>query len=323
MFGGTSSGSDSVQHPSRARASTAARGMSQKTQERPRHASLSCLEFIEETRKFYLRGTKKTEAQDHGSHGDTSAIQDADSGTNIVGKNPSTEETGSPSPSIGGHNQPTLEPRGGLGWGGRTPLSNEEEVSHALRAVDDCSDCVSSEAVGQTVATATSGLHQSRNLWNTGSLLRLDTPVRSLAYLTHRDGSGAHQGLTSWPFDSPDEARLMRYYITDISRRFDLCDPERHFALVVPWRAACCPPLLNAAFALSARCLSRTTSYDAFIANRYYQRCLSNLIPMLGDQDALNNQDLFAAIILLRSLEEIEGECFSCVLTLLLSGANG
>ena len=206
--------------------------MSQKTHERPRHASLSCLEFIDETRKFYLRGTKKTEAQDHGSHSDTSAIQDADSDTNIVGKNPSTEETGSPSPSIGGHNQPTLEPRGGLGWGGRTPLSNEEEVSHALRAVDDCSDCVSSEAVGQTVATATSGLHQSRNLWNTGSLLRLDTPVRSLAYLTHRDGSGAHQGLTSWPFDSPDEARLMRYYITDISRRFDLCDPERAAAHV-------------------------------------------------------------------------------------------
>jgi hypothetical protein len=100
----------------------------------------------------------------------------------------------------------------------------------------------------------------------------------------------------------------MRYFIEKIARRFDLCDPERHFALVVPWRAAFCPPLLDAALALSARCLSRTSDFDSYISNRYYQRCLNALISTLGIADALKNQDLFAAVVLLRTLEEIDGE---------------
>ncbi|RSL77757.1 hypothetical protein CEP51_008785 [Fusarium floridanum] len=116
-----------------------------------------------------------------------------------------------------------------------------------------------------------------------------------------------YHDISVWPLKDPTEAKLMRYFIEKIARRFDLCDPERHFALVVPWRAAFCPPLLDAALALSARCLSRTTDFDSYISNRYYQRCLNSLISTLGIADALKNQDLFAAVVLLRTLEEIDG----------------
>ncbi|KAK7408209.1 hypothetical protein QQX98_009618 [Neonectria punicea] len=45
---------------------------------------------------------------------------------------------------------------------------------------------------------------------------------------------------------------------------------------------------------------------DAYVSDRYHQRCLNSLVPMLGDPDALLDQDLFAAIVILRTLEEIE-----------------
>ncbi|KAJ3534078.1 hypothetical protein NM208_g7694 [Fusarium decemcellulare] len=119
--------------------------------------------------------------------------------------------------------------------------------------------------------------------------------------------SSVYRSISVWPLKDPVEARLMRYFIEKVARGFDLCDPERHFALVVPWRAAYCPPLLDAALALSARYLSRTTDFDSYISNRYYQRCLNSLISTLGIADSLKNQDLFAAVVLLRTLEEIDG----------------
>lgn len=120
-------------------------------------------------------------------------------------------------------------------------------------------------------------------------------------------GASVYRNVSAWPFKDPAEAKLMRYFIEKVARRFDLCDPDRHFALVVPWRAAFCPPLLDASLALSARCLSRTTDFDPLISNRYYQRCLKALIPTFEIADALKNQDLFAAVVLLRTLEEIDG----------------
>ncbi|KAJ4259547.1 hypothetical protein NW762_007476 [Fusarium torreyae] len=120
-------------------------------------------------------------------------------------------------------------------------------------------------------------------------------------------GAPVYRNISVWPLKDPVEAKLMRYFIEKIARRFDLCDPQRNFALVVPWRAAFCPPLLDAALALSARCLSRTTDFDTYTSNRYYQRCLNSLISTLEVADALKNQDLFAAVVLLRTLEEIDG----------------
>lgn len=109
-----------------------------------------------------------------------------------------------------------------------------------------------------------------------------------------------------WPLPDHEEAFLLRYFVQKMSRNFDMTDPQRHFRTVVPQRAATCPTLLNAIFALSSRHLSRTGQYDPLISNKYHQECLKHLIPMLDDANAVLDENLLASTIILRHLEEIE-----------------
>ena len=109
-----------------------------------------------------------------------------------------------------------------------------------------------------------------------------------------------------WPLSDPEEATLLRYFVEKLSRNFDLTDPLRHFRTVVPQRAATCPTLLNAIFALSSRHLSRTGQYDPLVSNKYHKECLKHLIPMLDDANAVLDENLLASTIILRYLEEIE-----------------
>ena len=109
-----------------------------------------------------------------------------------------------------------------------------------------------------------------------------------------------------WPLSDREEARLLRYFVEQVARNFDLTDPQRHFRAVVPQRAATCPTLLNAIFALSARHLSRLGDYDPLISNRYQQECLKHLIPMLDDSAAILDENLLASTVILRHIEEIE-----------------
>ncbi|MCJ1474258.1 hypothetical protein MMC13_002916 [Lambiella insularis] len=109
-----------------------------------------------------------------------------------------------------------------------------------------------------------------------------------------------------WPLPSIEEAKLMRYFVDHLAVWFDLCDPLRHFALVIPQRAAICPPLLYAIFAVSARHLNRISTYDPYAADRYYEKCLSHLTNMMNDEAASMDENLLAATVILRWLEEIE-----------------
>lgn len=118
-----------------------------------------------------------------------------------------------------------------------------------------------------------------------------------------------------WPLRDLEQAKLMRHYIDNIAPFLDLCDLKRHFALVVPHRAASCPPLLNAIFAASARHLSRVAGAKAWIADNYHSECLKSLIPLLNDSAALKDENLLAAMIILRQHEEFEctlGNNHSC-----------
>jgi len=98
----------------------------------------------------------------------------------------------------------------------------------------------------------------------------------------------------------------MRYYIENVALNFDLCDAVRHFQLVVPQRAAVCPILLNAIYAVSARHLSRLSTFDELVSNKYQQQCIEHLIPMLSDDAAVMDENLLAAMVILRYLEEVE-----------------
>lgn len=108
-----------------------------------------------------------------------------------------------------------------------------------------------------------------------------------------------------WPLPQ-HEAHLLRHFVEHLAASFDLCDDARHFATVVPQRAAVCPTLLNAVLASSARHLSRISTYDLFISDQYHQKCLNHLIPMLSDHAAIMDENLLAATVILRFLEEIE-----------------
>ncbi|KAI9150733.1 hypothetical protein HJFPF1_10509 [Paramyrothecium foliicola] len=109
-----------------------------------------------------------------------------------------------------------------------------------------------------------------------------------------------------YPLTQPHEVQLMAYYLEYMCTWFDLCDSRRHFANEVPPRAAACPTLLNAIFALSSRHLSLSARYDPYAADRYHQECLKYLTTISNDSSALMNDDLLAATILLRTLEELD-----------------
>jgi hypothetical protein len=84
-----------------------------------------------------------------------------------------------------------------------------------------------------------------------------------------------------------------------------MCDQQRRFAVVVPYRAASCPPLLNALFATAARHMSRDWRGHPYIADQYHQKCLALLIPLLNDSTSLLDENLLAVAVILRFHEEI------------------
>lgn len=118
------------------------------------------------------------------------------------------------------------------------------------------------------------------------------------------------------------EAVLIRYFVETLAPWFDLCDPENHFAAVVPHRARTCPPLLNAIFTASARHLTRLQKYKRPVgvqwneyylpdltsetAIQYHNECISNLIESSNDPEQLHNENLLAAATILRWHEEVD-----------------
>lgn len=158
------------------------------------------------------------------------------------------------------------------------------------------------------------GQHSGENAFDLDSQAPLTSTLAAQAGDAGLPGSAWQLPLSPyvekavWPLLDKGEAMLFRYYCTHLARNFDLLDPQRHFRNIVPQRAATCPILLNAIFALSARHLSRIGEYDALVSNKYYEMCLQRLIPLLDDSanEAILDENLLAAHVILRHLEEIE-----------------
>ncbi|KAL5121490.1 hypothetical protein ACEQ8H_000562 [Pleosporales sp. CAS-2024a] len=108
-----------------------------------------------------------------------------------------------------------------------------------------------------------------------------------------------------WPLEHEQEAMLLQHYIENVALFFDMVDNECHFGVHVVQRAKKNSTLMNAILALSARQLSRTTNFDPYIADAYYQRCFDTLIPALNENVAIKEESLLAATIILRLLEEM------------------
>ncbi|CDM27176.1 transcriptional regulator family: Fungal Specific TF [Penicillium roqueforti] len=109
-----------------------------------------------------------------------------------------------------------------------------------------------------------------------------------------------------WPLRDPEEARLLRHFVEKVAPFFDCTDRQQHFAIHIPYRARRCETLFNAILAMSARHLNRTTGFDPFVSDNYYQACLEKLIPALDDHGVTMDDDLLAATVILRLLEEFD-----------------
>lgn len=109
---------------------------------------------------------------------------------------------------------------------------------------------------------------------------------------------------SSWPVGSDQEALLIRHFTDYVSHYFDFCDPKRHFGRIVPQKARSNSTLYLAVLALSSRHLSRTTTFDALVADLHYQNCLHQLIPAI--RGGAKDDSLLAAIVILRLLEELD-----------------
>ncbi|KAJ9268289.1 transcriptional regulator family: Fungal Specific TF [Paecilomyces variotii] len=126
-----------------------------------------------------------------------------------------------------------------------------------------------------------------------------------------------------WPNLDVEQACLLRYFIENLARWFDLCDPERHFTRAVPQKACTCPPLLNAILSASARhlctlpkhcraavmvkySLPRIMRFGEETALYYHSKCISQMRSLSHDPDALMDENLLAAVVILRFYEEID-----------------
>lgn len=118
------------------------------------------------------------------------------------------------------------------------------------------------------------------------------------------------------------ETVLLRYFHDELAPWFDLCDPDCHFAFVVPHKAREPGPLRNALLTIAARNLSRNTRFrnaagivewagcqlpelrEEF-AMTYHNDCIRDLLQMSMDPKKLQDDTLLAAVIALRTDEEL------------------
>ncbi|KAJ2897484.1 hypothetical protein MKZ38_004651 [Zalerion maritima] len=126
------------------------------------------------------------------------------------------------------------------------------------------------------------------------------------------------------PFESRDEARYFMHYVKDLSSWVDICDKRCHFATEVPRRACNFPLLADSIIAFSSRHISLISprAVDPTSPATYYSRALQRLIPILDGPIEAFSEDILAAIVLLRSYEEMSGTHLSGSSRLLNSSAS-
>ncbi len=128
---------------------------------------------------------------------------------------------------------------------------------------------------------------------------------------------------------SPDGYTLpvLHYYPTTKTVKFDLTDPQRHFATAIPQRARECSTLLDAILAVSARHfstlpehqklqlinaygLAHTQVQDLNITEEtvihYHNKCITELRILADEPDAVMDENLLAAVVVLRFFEELD-----------------
>ncbi|OTB02769.1 hypothetical protein M426DRAFT_24377 [Hypoxylon sp. CI-4A] len=205
--------------------------------------------------------------------------------------------TGVPVPSSSSASPPVFASQGGHGRTGSQSIEVDQNQSRPKTR-----NSFSSQGLPIT------GIHPQENHANSRSpeLYDVQSSHMDSAHMPLHKPVLAPSSHSALPLKNRTEAVLFRHYIQKLAICLDPCDPLRHFELLIPERAATCHTLLNAILAIAARHLSHTTGFDPLASNRYHDECLKYLIPMLNHASTVSDENLFAATIILRMLEEMD-----------------
>ncbi|KAI1340554.1 hypothetical protein F5Y15DRAFT_423000 [Xylariaceae sp. FL0016] len=204
---------------------------------------------------------------------------------------------------------------------GDTPSSNTFAESPKTADVADKAPASFEAIVSPVNVNDFSTIHSTSP---TASTLLSDGGFVAAPFLIPRDVQPEPVLLRPRPLGNVHEATLMRYFIDHLAPWFDLCDEERYFQLVVPWRARGCEPLLKAIFAVSIRHLIRPARYRTQAGISYRDQVFPNLtdhdavaymlqcLPALKQFHEIDDYDyrsnLVAAAVVLRQFEEMDAE---------------
>lgn len=135
-----------------------------------------------------------------------------------------------------------------------------------------------------------------------------------------------------WPFTTQHQARLFKHYIRELAPwvrassddviyrshgmltkiQVDSCDSLAHFATEVPRRVPSYPILASSIYALSSRHLSLLNGTTDEESPRHAERCIQLLIKSLDDPFAHWDENLLAAVVIMRLHEELGQEQDLC-----------
>ena len=88
-------------------------------------------------------------------------------------------------------------------------------------------------------------------------------------------------------------------------------DYEKRFTREIVRKAHVVPVLLKAVLALSSRHLTTVSNFESKKADQYSEDCVSEMIRCLAHCVDSMNDHLFAATIILRTKEELDGKSMS------------
>ncbi|KAN0099556.1 hypothetical protein V8E51_013331 [Hyaloscypha variabilis] len=109
-----------------------------------------------------------------------------------------------------------------------------------------------------------------------------------------------------WSFETSHEAQMFLHYVQRLAGWLDSLDSDRHFAIDIPRRAGNVPVILNAILASASRHIAWISKIEDTESGRYHDKCLQILIPLLDSPVDVLDDNLFAAIIILRQYEEYD-----------------
>lgn len=134
------------------------------------------------------------------------------------------------------------------------------------------------------------------------------TPSGLLPIISPSSTALLYEPTPLWPLNSQTEAELLQHFINNIGPQLDVTDHLSHFTTVVPQRAIHCPLLFYAIVAAASVHRSRVSGVPDQCYQEYQAKCIRILLRFLDDLEYSPDENLLAAIVILRKGEEMSGK---------------